>query len=115
MKVVQSVQTLYSSKLSLYNLLKAKTDEFVRANKRDEWHYIGRIKELESFTLKIETGRFTPSEAFEDLFACTIVVQNLKAIEAAIKFVSDNFVVRYQRPMSATFTHKESFSFLLTT
>jgi len=111
MKIVLSVQTLYNSHFAQYTILKKKVDEIIHHNKADAWHYIGRLKELESFALKIETGRFDKDEIFEDFFACTLVVQNLKEIEAAILFIKTHFNIKKQRPISLKFTHKESYSF----
>ena len=81
MKIVQSVQNLYTSKLTYYNKLKIKVDKILKSHKHESWHYTSRIKASESFALKIETGRFDINSIFEDFFACTIVVKNLNEIK----------------------------------
>jgi hypothetical protein len=40
------------------------------------WFFTWRLKELESFALKIETGRVSNPVALEDFFACTIVLRS---------------------------------------
>lgn len=111
MKVVHSIQRLYDSKLLYYKILKSRIDEIIKFNKPDAWHYISRIKAPESFALKIETGRFTKEEIFEDYFACTLVVQNINEIISAIDFIKEHFVFLLQRPHSLNITYKESHSF----
>lgn len=111
MKVVHSIQKLYDSKLAYYKILKSRIDDVIKFNKPETWHYISRIKTSESFALKMETGRFTKEEIFEDFFACTLVVENISEIVNAITFVKQHFVFIIQKPRSLNFTHKESYSF----
>lgn len=111
MKIVQSIQELYNTNLPYYKLIKSKVDEVIKANKNDRWHYESRIKQIESFAMKVEMGRFDKTEIFEDVFASTIVVKNLSEISSAENFISKNFNIRFKRPMSRNFTHKDSFSF----
>lgn len=111
MKVVQSVQNLYNENLVYYSVLKVHSDKILSLNKKSEWHYISRIKTIESFAMKIETGRFNKSEIFEDFFASTIVVQNLSEVNSAVNFISNFFNVKFKRPYSHKVTHKESSSF----
>ena len=111
MKIVQSVQNLYNSQKVYYEVLKKQTDEILLVNKKSEWHYISRVKEIESFAMKIETGRFDSKQIFEDFFASTIVVQNLAEINTALTFVNTHFNIKFKRPFSSSVTHKESNSF----
>ena len=111
MKIVQSIQNLYNSNLAYFDILKKEIDGILQNNRKQEWHYVSRIKAIESFAMKIETGRFNTKEIFEDFFATTIVVQNLSEINTAITFVSSYFDINFQRPRIASFTHKESYSF----
>lgn len=62
------------------------------------WHYLGRLKTLESFALKLETGRFDFAESLTDIFACTIVVERSERIKDAEALVSTRFVVRERKP-----------------
>lgn len=111
MKIVQSIQNLYNERFIYYSILQKHSDQILTINKKPEWHYISRIKLIESFAMKIETGRFSKDKIFDDFFAGTIVVQNLSEINSAIKFVSTYFVVRSQKPSNLNYTHKDSFSF----
>ena len=112
MKVQGSVRELYSSHKEQYDLLKARVDKKIVALKRARWHYESRIKPEESFALKIETGRCKNPRMLEDFLACTIVVENQKEIETAIKLVNEcNFKIKYRRPTSEQVTFKRSNSF----
>lgn len=111
MKVVQSVHNLYLSNEPYYQILKKKVSDIVNKGKNERWHYECRIKTLESFAMKIETGRFDTKTIFEDFFASTIVVKNLTEISSAEEFVKQHFTIHSKRPKSSTFTHKDSFSF----
>jgi ppGpp synthetase/RelA/SpoT-type nucleotidyltranferase len=111
MKIVQSIQELYNTNLPYFKIINSKVDEVVKSNKNDRWHYESRIKQIESFAMKVEMGRFDKREIFEDLFASTIVVKNLSEISLAENFISKHFNIRFKRPQSRNFTHKDSFSF----
>lgn len=111
MKIVQSIQELYNINLPYFKIVKSKVDEIVKSNKNDRWHYESRIKQVESFAMKVEMGRFDKTEMFEDLFASTIVVKNLSEISLAENFISKQFNIRFKRPHSRNFTHKDSSSF----
>jgi ppGpp synthetase/RelA/SpoT-type nucleotidyltranferase len=111
MKIVQSIQELYNTNLPYFKIVKSKVDEIVKSNKNDRWHYESRIKQVESFAMKVEMGRFDKTEMFEDLFASTIVVKNLSEISLAENFISKQFNIRFKRPQSINFTHKDSSSF----
>jgi len=111
MKIVQSIQELYNANLPYFNIVKNKVDEIIKFNKNERWHYESRIKQIESFALKVEMGRFDKSEIFEDLFASTIVVKNLNEISLAENFISTLFNIKLKRPQSRNFTHKDSYSF----
>jgi ppGpp synthetase/RelA/SpoT-type nucleotidyltranferase len=92
-------------------VLKKKVDERIGNLKEPRWHYESRLKEQESFTLKMESGRVSDPHHLEDFFACTLVVENAQAIERAEKLVSDNFALSYRRPKRDDYTHKASNSF----
>lgn len=111
MKIVQSVQELYNSNQLYFKIIKTKVDEVIKSNKNERWHYESRIKEIESFSMKVEMARFNKVEIFEDFFACTIVVKNLSEISFAENFIKKYFNIKFKRPLYPYFTHKESFSF----
>lgn len=111
MKVIQSIESIYDEQKELNDKLKVKVDQIFKRIKKDTWHYIGRVKELESFALKLETGRFLNPNMLEDFFACTLVVENLDQINKATSLIRNNFNVISQKPKSSRMTHKEPFSF----
>ena len=76
-----------------------------------KWHYTSRLKTLESFALKIETGRCANPNAIEDYFGCLIVVQNISEISIAVEMVTRFCTIEYRRPKSDSITHKNSDSF----
>ena len=97
MKIPGSVRTLYHSYLDEYQDLKSRVDTLFLAKKRNRWHYESRIKEIQSFALKIESGRGFRGRTLEDLFACTLVVENPAALPGAESLVQNNFTVEERR------------------
>ncbi|GAA4457966.1 hypothetical protein [Rurimicrobium arvi] len=111
MKVIQSIEAIYEEQKEINSVLKKRVDDLLISLKRDNWHYFSRLKQLESFALKLETGRFVNSKALEDFFACTIVVDNLEQINKAKALVRSKFNIVDQKPRNPKFTHKEPSSF----
>ncbi|MBB1644951.1 hypothetical protein [Sphingobacterium sp. UME9] len=111
MKIVGSISSIYNKHLVYYEILKKKVDQLIIQNKDNRWHYESRVKQLESFATKFESGRFTKEKILEDLFACTVVVKNINDVKLCYKMIEDNFVIKTRRPNSDKFTHKDSFSF----
>ena len=111
MKVIQSVEQIYEEQKVINLKLKTRVDAVFGLIKKDTWHYSSRVKGLESFALKVETGRFNNPKKLEDFFACTLVVENLDQINKAVQIIQRDFVIKYQRPERNTVTHKESFAF----
>jgi hypothetical protein len=66
MKVPASVRQLHEDQKSISDRLKATVDERIRGIKNARWHYESRVKELPSFALKIESGRFNDPRMLED-------------------------------------------------
>ncbi len=112
MKVPSSIRNLYKELKPHYNELSTSVEKKINNFKKKEWHYIGRIKELESFALKIETGRCTQPQNMEDFFACTIVVENLSSVAKAETLVCNFFEKYKRRPLTDNNTKKQSDSFV---
>src|SRR5689334_20945235 len=110
MKVPLSIRQVYEDRVDLINRLKKAVDRRIEALKHPRWHYESRVKEQQSFALKVETGRFDPSN-LEDFFACTLVVANTLEIEAAEQLILSQFKEHYRRPKQASWTHKSPDSF----
>ena len=85
-------------------LLKPKVEE-------RRWFFLSRLKNMESFALKVESGRVQNPNKLEDFFACTIVVATKAQIEDAESLVLEHFDLSYRRPLDDSFTHKTSSSF----
>ena len=111
MKVSSSIRRLYDDQKAINDRLRATVDPRMNGLRNPRWHYESRVKELQSFALKIESGRFDYPSALEDFFACTIVVANATEIANAENVIVRNFALRVRRPQSADLTHKRSEAF----
>lgn len=111
MKVQASIRNLYDQQRPIAEALRAQVDRTLEASKPRRWHFESRIKELKSFTIKVETGRVRKPEALEDFLACTVVVPNSASIDEAIRWIEQHFEIRYRRPPQALKTHKNADSF----
>ena len=108
MKVPASVRRIHEDQQIFHSRLKKLVDESVAGLKQPRWHYESRIKELDSFALKLESGRFASPTELEDFFACTLVVANGAEIASAEKQIVSTFQVRERRPANDAHTHKSS-------
>ncbi len=111
MKISKSLRDSYATQLPTYEHLKTCVDEYFLAFKDANWHYTSRVKELESFALKVETGRCPDIDQMEDFFACTVVVENLDSMSTAEKLVRKRFVFKERRPPKEDHTSKSPDSF----
>ena len=68
---------------------------------------------MQSFALKVESGRGFRGDTLEDFFACTLVVENSTAVMEAESLVRKNFVINERRPPAAADTRvwPETFRF----
>lgn len=92
--------------------LRVAVDEDIRQRKIDAWHYESRIKTLESFALKVETGRIASLAEIEDVFAATIVVPEWSQIAEAEALVLERYELHERRPSPGPGTSKSSDRFL---
>lgn len=113
MKITKTVRRLYDEQLGLNQLVEARVRQLFEGSKPEGWFYRGRIKPVESFAQKLETGRGGEPQAQEDFFACTLVVENRTAISEAYAFVERFCDVVERRPRNPEQTHKrpEAFPF----
>jgi ppGpp synthetase/RelA/SpoT-type nucleotidyltranferase len=111
MKIPASIRQLYEDQHGANLRLKPKVDERIRGLKRDSWHYESRIKQEQSFALKLESGRVNDPAGLEDFFAATLVVRNATEISQAERLVHDSFTQIKRRPRADDRTHKESSAF----
>jgi ppGpp synthetase/RelA/SpoT-type nucleotidyltranferase len=111
MKVPASIRALYEAQLPLCMALRDKVDSRLKTLKLERWHYESRLKDLESFALKIESGRVPDPDALEDFFACTLVVRNAAEAAEAEELLFREFTLRERRPKRDDETHKQPDSF----
>jgi hypothetical protein len=113
MKVTWRIRNLHETERPNYERLSkdvvAKLDGFC-----DErgWFLRHRIKELESFALKLETGRVERLDRLEDFFACTIIVPTLVAVSEAEELVCAAYPLQERRPREIEMTHKSASDFV---
>lgn len=111
MKISKSVRDLFNEIEPKYQKLKVQVDKVVEGRKHRRWHYESRVKEEQSFALKLETGRVPFPNQPEDFFGATLVVENKARIDEAEDFVTDLFPLAYKRPKDPKVSHLEPFSF----
>ena len=111
MKVPASVRRLFDDQKAKNDRLKEQIDKRIAGFKRPRWHYESRVKELPSFALKLESGRFKEPTALEDFFACTLVVANMTEVDEAEQVIREHFDFVERRPRSTDRTHKASDAF----
>lgn len=106
MKIQGSVRAAFDAQAGINEALKKYVDATMLALKQPRWHYEARLKEIESFAVKLETCRVPKPSALEDFLACTIVVPATTDIAAAITAVRKKFTIVYRRPASPKKTSK---------
>lgn len=106
MKVPASIRELFESQHPPCTALSRLVDARLKSIKYERWHYESRLKQLESFALKVESGRVEHPEAMEDFFACTLVVRNTAEVSEAEELIAREFDVRERRPKRDDQTHK---------
>ena len=111
MKIEGSVRRLYDDQSEKNLKLKEKMDNWAIVNKHGNWHYDSRIKSLDSFALKLQSGRFSKPEALEDFFACWFVVPTIADLETAERLIEEKFEVKERRPRDKYTTNKEPDNF----
>lgn len=103
MKIPLSIKELYDSKVQLFEALKEFVDTWVEGEKQTKWHYESRVKELESFALKFETGRFNSASIFDDFFGGMIVVPTHAEITKVENILRDKFTLVSKKPSDKSF------------
>ena len=112
MKIVNSIKQIYGEEKKLNQLVAKEADRIIKSFLKPDWHFLGRLKSLESYALKLETGRVLNPQNMEDFYACTIVVENSSAIVGAKALIKKHFQIHEERPKNQNFTHKDSSSFI---
>lgn len=112
MKIRAALRESWNSQKASYDELGRLVDNRFRADCASRrWHYESRVKSLDSFALKIETGRVAALDKLEDFFGATIVVQNSSQIGGAIALVEQFCDIVYRRPPIPNETSHRSSNF----
>lgn len=113
MKINKVIRDIYDDAEERY----LRLSEAVCARLKSEaevrgWFFLSRVKKLDSFALKIETGRVLKPSAMEDFFACTIVVPSFSVVAEAERLIVESFVVVERKPLEDSLTHKRASEFV---
>ena len=112
MKIAKAIRDAYFENEPHYKRLSTEIRQLIKRRVEEKgWFYYARVKGLESFALKVETGRVSKPSRMEDFFACTIVVPTIEEIKDAESFTRSQFDVISRRPKDDVNTHKRSSSF----
>ncbi len=111
-KIVKALRDVHDACSPDYEFLAEEVEGLLKAKVESrKWFFYSRVKSLESFALKVESGRVPDPKRLEDFFACTIVVVNAVEIVEAERLVLDHFDLSYRRPRTDDLTNKASSSF----
>ena len=113
MKIAKGIRDTYNAVYGDYERLSeevcAKLEPEISAK---GWFFVSRLKEQESFALKIETGRVDNPRRMEDFFACTIVVPTVSQVGEAEALLEAMYTVEARRPAQDETTHKKASDFV---
>lgn len=113
MKISKVVRDLHAECSAVYGRLATQVGERLKPQVEQRgWFYLARIKQLESYALKLETGRIGNPRQPEDFFACTIIVRTLGEIAEAEALVQSMYGLVQRRPGDDELTHKAPSSFI---
>jgi hypothetical protein len=111
MKVEQSLRDAHIKLQEQHTILRDHVHELITDScEINKWYFIDRTKTLESYVLKILTGRISGYD-IDDFYACTIVVPNLLAIEEARKLITACFEIRETRLGETTKSRPTEFNY----
>lgn len=112
MKIRTAVRQAFDEQRPVFDSLRVRVDTLLaHACRERRWHYESRIKELESYALKVETGRVAALDDMEDFFGATIVVRNSDEVAAAVTHIEAMCDVLQRRPPDPGKTAHRSSSF----
>lgn len=112
MKINNVIRLAYVDREPLYRRLANDVKDRLKSAVEDRrWFFIYRVKSLESFAMKIETGRVIDPENLDDFFACTIVVPTIAELSDAEDLICQNFDKIDRKPPVPTETHKRPSNF----
>lgn len=113
MKIASDLRMAYDEARERFTRLSSDVvDSFQALVEKENWFFVGRIKELQSFALKVETGRVSHPYAMDDFYACTIVVPTISKISDAETKVLEIYDKHLRKPDDDQATHKSSSDFV---
>lgn len=113
MKIAKPIREAFDTGEALYKRLKNEIRELLKRQVEEQsWFYVDRVKNLESFALKVETGRFPDYAHIEDFFACTVIVPTFSQLHEAIELIEGRFDIVKRRPKGNMETHKSASDFM---
>ena len=102
MKVSSQLSSLYNDLRAIANDLNDYIDiRLKEACSEKKWLYTRRVKELESFALKMEMGRYKSINLIDDMFACTLVVSNIAELNEAESYIKEHFSIIKRKPKNS--------------
>lgn len=104
MKISKSLRDIHSQQVEVYLELQQRVADVMLHLKDQRWHYESRVKELESYALKVESGRHYDLNDLDDFFACTLVVENIGSLAKAERLVKSKFKFQERRPKTDQLT-----------
>jgi len=113
MKIAKGIRDTYNAVRGDYERLYDEVHDKLESEVTSKgWFFISRLKEQESFALKIETGRVDDPRRMEDFFACTIVVPTVSQVGEAEALLEAMYAVEARRPPQDESTHKKASDFV---
>lgn len=113
MKIAKSIRDAFNRAIIDYQRLSHDVCTKLQPKVESKgWFFIHRLKEQESFALKIETGRIDDPCRMEDFFACTLVVPTVLQISDAEEMLEAMYDVAARRPPEDEITHKRASDFV---
>lgn len=94
LKIDARVREAFERQEQVAERLGAEVNRDLTKRKHSSWHYESRVKSLESFALKVETGRIESLKEVEDVFAATIVVPDATQVAEAEAIVTQKYTLK---------------------
>ena len=111
MKIEQSVRLAHAELTDTYDKVQTQVSDLLEKTCAiNRWYFEDRSKGQESYALKIYSGD-ADGYLIEDFYACTIVVPNLRDVDAAKDLVATLFEVKETRPAEIIKSRPTDFNF----
>lgn len=112
MKIAKPIRDAHENGKPLYQQLMQEVRAVLKPRVEERgWFYRDRVKALESYALKVETGRFQDYAHMEDFFGCKVIVPTFSHIPEAIQLISSTYQMEERRPKLDDETRNSSSDF----